>query len=126
MYYDSNKISYHLPTSSVSVQDNKPYSVQQSLSSISILVIALDFVIANCSQMNGFVSFYSACCLVSFAHHECLPLITLVPIHLFVKCSCTKFEASNPSNSHFTQYSSWFCVAAHPNGSNFLLFFCVL
>ena len=126
MYYDSNKISYHLPTSSVSVQDNKPYSVQQSSSSISILVAALDFIIANCSQTNGFVSFYSVCRLVSFAHHKRSPLIALVPIPLFVKCSHAKFEASNPSNSHFAQYSSRFRIAAHPNGSNFLLFFCVL
>ena len=126
MYYDSNKISYHLPTSSVSVQDNKSYSVQQSSSSISILVAALDFVIASHSQTNSFISFYSACHLVSFTHHERSPLIALIPIHLFIKCLHAKFEASNPSNSHFTQYLSWFCVAAHPNGSNFLLFFCVL
>ena len=41
------------------------------------------------------------------------------------QCSHTKFEASNPSNSHFTQYSSQFHVAVHPNGSNYLLFFVV-
>ena len=82
MYYNSNKTSYHLPISSVLVQGNEPYSVQQLSSSISILVSALVFVIANCSQMDSFISFYSAHHSVLFAHHEHLSLIALVSIHL--------------------------------------------
>ena len=107
MYYNLNKTSYHLPISLVSVQGNKPYSVQQSSSSISILITALDFVVANHSQTNGFISFYSAHHLVSFTHHKHLPLIALIPIYLFVNIFMQSLKQVIPQTctSHSTRPS---------------------
>ena len=105
MYYDSNKESYHLSISSISVQGNEPYSVQQFLSSISILVSALVFIITNHSQMDSFVSFYSAHCSVSFAHHEHLSLIALVSIHLPINIHTDETHSSLQLEITFLTYS---------------------
>ena len=95
MYYDSNKISYHLSISSVSVQGNKPYSVQQLLLSISVLISALVFI-TNHSQTDNFVSFYPARCSVSFAHHEHSSLIALVSIHLPINTHTQSLKQVTP------------------------------
>ena len=96
MYYGSNKTSYHLPISSVSVEGNKPYSVQQFSLSISILISALVFIITNHSQTNGFISFYSAHCSVSFAHHKHSSLIALIPIHLPINVHTQSLKQVTP------------------------------
>ena len=96
MYYNSNKTSYYLPISSVSVQDNEPYSVQQLSSSISILVSALVFVVANHSQTDGFISFYSAYCSVLFTCHEHLSLVALVSIHLPINICVQSLKQVTP------------------------------
>ena len=119
MYYDSNKESYHLPISSVSVQGNKPYSVQQFSLSISILVSALVFIVANHSQTDGCLFLLSLS--FSFVHlswtliSHCTCLYTFAHQH-----SCAKLEASNPSHSHFAQYLSQFHIPTAVTISYFL------
>ena len=125
MYYDSNKISYHPPISSVSVQGNKPYSVQQFLLSISIFVSALVFVITNHSQTNGFVSFYSACHLVLFACHECSPLVALVPIHLPVNIHVQSLKQVTPQTHTLPSTRPGFMWQHIPTAVT-IPYFCVL
>ena len=125
MYYNSNKTSYYLPISSVSVQDNEPYSVQQLSSSISILVSALVFIVTNHSQMNGFVSFYSACHSVLFACHKHSSLVALISIHLPINICMQSLKQVTPQTHTLPSTRPGFMWQHIPTAVN-IPYFCVL